>query len=72
VIPCLPFSVHHRSTGALQACVPLSIPSHVHLVVNLLGYKQTKLLDSTRTYSLFWTNLTTQEVEFEVDNVDSN
>jgi len=40
-------------------------------VVNLLGYRQTKLLIALR-YSLFWTNLMAQEVELEVDNVDSN
>jgi len=39
--------------------------------VNLLGYRQTKVLIALR-YSLFWTNLTAQKVEFEVDNVDSN
>ena len=40
VIPSLPSWVHHRSTGpsfdALQACVPLSISSHVHIVPNVL------------------------------------
>ena len=36
--------------------------------VNRLGYKQTKLFDSTRTQNLFWTNLTAQEVEFLIDN----
>jgi len=40
VIPSLPSWVHHRMTGtsfdALQACVPLSISSHVHIVPNLL------------------------------------
>ena len=39
--------------------------------VNLLGYRQTKLLIALR-YILFWTNLTAQEVEFEVGNVVSN
>jgi len=40
VIPSLPSSVHHPSTGpsfdALQACVPLFISSHVHIVPNVL------------------------------------
>jgi len=36
--------------------------------VNLLDYNQTKLLDSTRTQSLFWTNLMVQEMEFLIDN----
>ena len=40
VIPSLPSWVHHCSTGpsfgALQACVPLSISSHVHIVPNVL------------------------------------
>jgi len=40
VIPSLPSLVHHRSMGrsfdALQACVPLSISSHVHIVPNVL------------------------------------
>jgi len=41
--------------------------------VILLGYRQTKLLIAPwLRYSLFCTNLTAQEVEFEVDNVDSN
>jgi len=40
VSPSLPSWVHHRSTGpsfdALQACVPLSISSHVHTVPDVL------------------------------------
>jgi len=55
--PCTGISKHLRSGDSLP--------------VNLLGYRQTKLLDSTRI-EFVWTNLTAQEVEFEVDNVDSN
>ena len=40
MIPSLLSWVHHRSTSpsidALQACVPLSISSHVHIVPNVL------------------------------------
>jgi len=52
VIPSLPSLVHHRSTGcsfdALQACVPLSISSHMHIVPNVLprslcGWPRTSL-----------------------------
>jgi hypothetical protein len=41
------------------------------MYVNLLGYRQTKLLIALR-YSLFWTTLTAGGVEFEIDKVDSN
>ena len=40
VIPSLPSWVHYRLTGpsfdAVQACVPLSVSSHVHIVPNVL------------------------------------
>ena len=42
------------------------------LSVNILGYTQTKLLDSTRIYSLFYPNWKAQEVESEINNVDLN
>jgi len=52
VIPSLPSRVHHHSTGPScdprQACVPLSISSHVHTVPNVLpsslcGWPRTSL-----------------------------